>query len=354
MLSVSRDQVLAWRMHRQHLTVPGAGSAVELARQLCGIQAQVMSAAAQAIAARQRDPDPGELDRALWVDRTLVRCWSARGTLHLHAADQAAAYGAPLAAARSWTRPSVLRGHGVTLDEITAIIDAIAEVLPGKILTREELTQAVVDHTGWAHLADVLRSGWGFALKPASWLGLLCHGPPHGSRVRFTSPRTWLPGWRTVPVESAGPQLLRCYLGSFGPATLADFTQWLFRNPTASLAKGWLADLGDEVAEIEVDGTRSYALAASLDELTSVPLNDQVRLLPAFDQYVLAVNRDLIPAEHRGKVSRTAGWISPVVLYRGRVAGVWTFQDGTVDMTPFEPVPGDLLATEIKRLYPRS
>ena len=41
MLSLSRDQVLAWRMRRQHLTEPGSASAVELARLLCGIQAQV-------------------------------------------------------------------------------------------------------------------------------------------------------------------------------------------------------------------------------------------------------------------------------------------------------------------------
>jgi hypothetical protein len=354
MLSLSRDQVLAWRMRRQHLAEPGSASAVELARLLCGIQAQVPSAAALAIAVRQRVPDPGEVDRALREDRTLVRCWSVRGTLHLHAADDAAAYGAALAAVRSWERPSVLKGHGVTLGEITAVIDAIAETLPGRVLTREELTQAVLEHTGSIHLADVLRSGWGFALKPASWLGLLCHGPSEGGRVTFTSPATWLPSWRPVAAERAGPQLLRSYLASFGPATLADFGQWLFRGAKASLLKGWFAEVRDEVTEVEVDGSRGFALTADVDELAGTPPNDQVRLLPAFDQYVIAVNRDLIPAAHRHEVSRTAGWISPVVLYRGRVAGVWTVEKGTVDVTPFEPIPQDLLATEIARRHPPS
>jgi hypothetical protein len=41
----------------------------------------------------------------------------------------------------------VLRGHGVNLAEITAITEAIAEVLPGRVLTREELTDAVLEHT---------------------------------------------------------------------------------------------------------------------------------------------------------------------------------------------------------------
>ncbi|HEV2782990.1 MAG TPA: crosslink repair DNA glycosylase YcaQ family protein [Actinophytocola sp.] len=97
MLTLRRDQVLAWRMGRQHLAEPGTASAVELARVLCGVQAQVQSAAEQAIAVRQARPRAGEVDMALREDRTLVRCWSVRGTLHLHAADDAAAYGAALA-----------------------------------------------------------------------------------------------------------------------------------------------------------------------------------------------------------------------------------------------------------------
>ena len=226
MVSIGLDRVLAWRMARQHLAAPGKATAVELARTLCGVQAQVQSSAEQAIAVRQARPRPGEVDKALRDKRTLVRCWSVRGTLHLHAADDAALYGAAMAAVRSWERPSVLRANGVTLAEITAIIEAIAEVLPGRVLTREELTEAVLEHTGSPHLGELLRSGWGFALKPASWLGLLCHGPSDGNRVTFTSPATWLPSWRAATADEAGPYLLRAYLGAYGPATLEDFGQW--------------------------------------------------------------------------------------------------------------------------------
>src|SRR5690349_14420240 len=127
-ISVGRDQVLAWRMHRQYLTEPSDAGAVQIARRLCGVQAQVPSAAEQAVAIRQSRPVSGEIGRALAEERTLVRCWSVRGTLHLHAADEAARYGAAVAAARSWERPSVLRGHGVTLAELTAITDAIGEI----------------------------------------------------------------------------------------------------------------------------------------------------------------------------------------------------------------------------------
>lgn len=245
----------------------------------------------------------------------------------------------------------MLRGHGITLTEINGIIEAIADVLPGRILTREELTEAVLEHTGSPHLAEILRSGWGFALKPASWLGLLCHGPSNGNRITFTSPATWLPGWRPVTADEAGPRLLRSYLAAYGPATLDDFGQWLFRGVAkVSLLRGWLAAVRDELSEVDVEGVRALARTADLDSLRDTTRSTLVRLLPAFDQYVIAVNRDLIPAEHRAEVSRTAGWISPVVLYGGRIAGVWNLDNGRVSVDPFEKIPRRALNAEIDRL----
>ncbi|MEO3827811.1 crosslink repair DNA glycosylase YcaQ family protein [Actinomadura sp. B10D3] len=87
-------------------------------------------------------------------------------------------------------------------------------------LTREELTRAVVDRTGSQHLADVLGSGWGTLLKPLAWWGVLCYGPPQGSKVTFTSPARWLPGWAGLPaVEDAARTVIHACLGAHGPAT---------------------------------------------------------------------------------------------------------------------------------------
>ncbi|HEU5470323.1 MAG TPA: crosslink repair DNA glycosylase YcaQ family protein [Actinophytocola sp.] len=99
-------------------------------------------------------------------------------------------------------------------------------------------------------------------------------------------------------------------------------------------------------AEVDVGGFRAYARNADLDELRATEPNRLVRLLPAF-QYVIAVNRALIPAEHRARVGRTAGWISPVVLSGGRIAGVWTAEHGRVRVEPFEDIPARALAAEI-------
>lgn len=350
------QQVLAWRMRRHYLGGPAdnlggpADNAVQVAHRLCGVQAQVASAAALAVSIRLGRPAAEEIDTALRVDRTLVRMWAARGTLHVLTPQQAARQTAVLASLRNWERPVWLRGFGVTRAEMDALLAGIAEILPGRTLAREELVAELVDRIGSRHLADALRSGWGSMLKPAAYSGLVCHGPPDGGRVTFTSPSGWLPSWRPVAADEAGPALVRDYLGAYGPATRDDFAQWLYRGIKVSLTRGWFTALGNEVATVEVDGAAAAMLAEHVAELADTPPARGVRLLGAFDQYVIAVNRSLIPAEHRAKVSRAAGWISPVVLHQGRIAGVWSLDGARLVVEPFGRVPRRSLTSEARRV----
>lgn len=60
-----------------------------------------------------------------------------------------------------------------------------------------------------------------------------------------------------------------------------------------------MAAARDEVSEVDVDGVPSLARTEDVEELRATKPNSLVRLLPGFDQYVIAVNRDLILAAHR-------------------------------------------------------
>jgi hypothetical protein len=97
--------VLAWRLRRQFLLRDADSAAPDVVRRLAGVQAQVMSAAEQAVAVRTPAPAPGALAQGL-VSGELVRTWAMRGTLHVLAADELATYLAPLAAARTWEKGS--------------------------------------------------------------------------------------------------------------------------------------------------------------------------------------------------------------------------------------------------------
>jgi hypothetical protein len=73
-------------------------------------------------------------------------------------------------------------------------------------------------------------------------------------------------------------------------------------------------------------------------------------MLPGFDPYLMGyASRDhLVDRAHAAKVSRTAGWISAVVLVDGRVAATWTHSvvNSTLRITvaPFQRLARDVLA----------
>lgn len=290
--------------------------------------------------------------------REVVKTWVMRGTLHLVAAEHVAAYLSLMAAARTWEKPAWQRTFGVTPTEMTALGEAVDDVLADRVLTRQELTEALVADGRFAALETQLTSGWGMVLKPLAWTGKLCHGPNQGNRVTFASPRDRVPGWTgTIEPEEAARTVIPAYLGAHGPATPETFDAWLTRNAhRKTVVRGWFASLGEELTKVEVDGTTSYMRAEDVDALASAGPSEEVRLLAGFDQYVLGPGTSdtrVLPAERRKAVSRTSGWITPVVVHRGRVAGVWGITDGTVDVQLFSEspeVPKDALEAEVGHL----
>lgn len=330
---VTREQVLAWRARRHLLAPRGDLGAVDVVRRLCGAQAQVVSSAVHAVAARQERPRPGEVAEALRA-RRLVRTWAARGTLHLLPADTAPAHLALVAAARTWEKGAWQRAFLGAAD-LARLHDAVAEALVGRELTRAELVEEVARRTGDAGLAEQVRSGWAAVLKPLAWQGLLCQADSRGTEVTFARPEDLVPGWGPLPdVEEAAAVVVPAWLGAHGPGGPAELDAWLTRGATGrARVRAWFAGLGDALADVVVEGRVLQVRAADLDDLLAAGWPEPtVRLLPGFDAWLLGpgtVDTLVLDAARRPAVSRAGGWVAPVVVLDGRVAGTWA-ADGEV------------------------
>ncbi len=93
MVQLTWTQVANWRAARAFLGKRAdATQMLAVASQVCGIQAQVMSAAALSLWARVQNLKPDDVEMALWQDRTLVKTWAMRGTLRLLVADDLPLY----------------------------------------------------------------------------------------------------------------------------------------------------------------------------------------------------------------------------------------------------------------------
>src|SRR6266545_652766 len=83
-LELAWDQVVGWRLRRHHLDerAPG-GDLLAVVAEIAGLHAQIMSSAELTLWARVEGLDRGAVRDALWRDRSLVKTWTMRGTLHL-------------------------------------------------------------------------------------------------------------------------------------------------------------------------------------------------------------------------------------------------------------------------------
>ena len=142
--------------------------------------------------------------------------------------------------------------------------------------------------------------------------------------MRFTHPQTWLGAGDAVGPDAAVEELTRRYLSAYGPAAREDLGRWWGVSPAQ--AGRMLKRLGDGAVEVDVGARRGHMLAADAQAADALEPASSVRLLPAFDPYVVGSVRtdtDVLAAEHRARVHRPQGWISAVLVVDGRIEGVW-------------------------------
>lgn len=334
-------------MRRHRLVERVAPDALlDVAGELCGLHAQVASAAELTAWTRIDGLEQGAVEAALWEREELVKTWAQRGTLHLLPTRDVPVWHAAMSTYAHFLKGAWVRSFGfASADEVEELIAAIGAVLQEQgPLTREELAIAVAERTGDDSYRERLREGFGAALKPAAFRGLLAFAPNSGQNVRFRTP----PETKQRPSQDDGvAEATRRYLAAYGPARREDLSRW-WGSPALSPAQAQkrIEALGDEVTQVDVEGAKAYVLTSDVEELHHAEPPEAARLLPMFDQYVVGSNRgveQLLPQRRKDAVFRQAGWISPTVVVDGAIAGVWSHErkgpDLVVEVEPFARLP---------------
>ncbi|MFI0241165.1 winged helix DNA-binding domain-containing protein [Streptomyces sp. NPDC016845] len=319
----------ARRMRRQGLLtpLPGSPTAVpDLAATMLGAHAQVLSAAELSLGLRIEGATRADVRGALWQERSLVKTYGPRGTVHLLAAADAAMWTGALSSVPGVGQPT--RDARLTTEQTEAVVTAVGDALSGAELTATELTEAVVARTGpWA--GDLVMPAfqgmwprWRQAMHTAAHRGVLAFGPNRGRQVTYTNP-----GVTPMRREDALATLVRRYLYAYGPAAPRHFAKWMAAPP------GWANALFAELAEdrriepVEFEGAGQAWVAAGDGDFPEPDTErGEVRLLPYFDAFGIASHpRELLfpgRAFERALARGQAGNY-PLLLVGGAVAGVW-------------------------------
>jgi hypothetical protein len=306
------ESVLAWRVERQHLA-KRAADPLQVVSDICGVHAQVLSSAQLTLNARVEDPP--DVETLLWEDKSLVKTWAMRGTLHLLRTDELPLYvGAQSGLKPRYELKSWLKHFELTEKDMQTILTGVPAALRDGPLDRAQLAERV--HPG-------LGRGYGDLLKPLAFRGEIVVSD--GARFALPEP------FERMDTETATRELARRFLTRYGPATREELAKWFGASSPAAPGR-WIKAL--DVVETEF----GYMNEQDAEACEAAQPSGVVRLLPAFDQYVVAAPRDTRASTQPERIYRPGGWFSPVLLVDGVMAGVWARDGDTVTIEPFEDV----------------
>lgn len=341
---VTAAQAVAFRVAAHNLGARLPGGWLAEATTLSPLQDTAPPAGAGlSLAARVDDLVPSELERALFVNRTLVRMHSLRGVPHLVARPDGVVFGPGAIGSDEESLRDQLLGDWLAIEssqwaarEALAVVAGVfsATLADGEARTADELCAALR-----RHIPPTLEPWCGTCrahhvphqlFRLAGTAGAFCYGRPVRHEPGVVSLDEWLGGPLGGGVDSARVELARRFLAAFGPATPEHLAAWAgigLRD-----ARERFARLTLETMEVDLDGHTAWARDEDIAALQSSPPPRGLRLLPAEDPFLAQRDRaTLLPdPRHRAQV-----WEAPVrpgvVLWQGWPVATW--QAGTGDRT---------------------
>jgi len=316
------------RLLNQRIASPAQNAPSDVVASLAGIQAQDYSGALWAIALRLPDATEASIKRAI-ADRTIIRTWAMRGTLHFVAASDARwilELLAPRMIAKSLSRNRQLELTGAIFVRIEKIL--VKALQGGRNLTRDaayQLLERARISTSGQHGIHIL---WHLAQQR-----VICFGTHAEKQPTFVLLDEWLPPIKKRESDEALPELARRYFSSHGPATLRDFAWW--SGLKVSDAKAGLEMISPHVVQHTVGGVVYWM---SRDTQATRQVAATVNLLPSFDQFLIGYKDRSASLEprHADKITPGGnGMMMQAVLNHGRVVGTWrrAFEKNTVAVT---------------------
>ena len=317
-----------YRLYNQQITQEKCGLPSQVVTWFGAMQAQYYASIKWAVGLRCYGATNTIIEQAI-VNKTIVRTWLMRGTLHVVAASDVRwilALLGPRIIANSNRRYQQLELDNATF---TQSYEILTEVLQdGKQMSRAELMLVLEE----ANISPTGQRGY-HILRRAGLEGLVCFGPIQDKQETFVLLDEWTPHSQNMKRDEALGELAGRYFGSHGPATLQDFVWW--SGLKVADARTGLDVVKSRLYQ-ETIGGQTYWLPQN-NSILKGP-SPTVYLLPAFDEYFLGYKaRDaVLDAKYDKQTVSSNGVFRPMIVIDGQIVGVWkrTYKKGSVIITP--------------------
>jgi hypothetical protein len=317
------------RLYNQHISRATFEKPSDVVAWFGAVQAQDYVGALWAIGLRMRQATESSIEQAI-ADKTLVRTWPMRGTLHfVAAADSRWMLELLMPRVAATTLQRLELHYELDNKTISRSKDLVVRALQGGRQLRRDaiyklLEAARIPTAGGRGLHILWRLAHDYTV---------CFGTREGKHPTFTLLDEWAPDAKRMERDAALAELARRYFTSHGPAALPDFIWWsgLKTNDAKTaveLAKPHLVQ--------EMIANQPYWLAPSAKIIKAD--SRAAYLLPSYDEYTVAYkDRSAVLApKYANLASSRNGIFSPIIVIDSQVVGTWkrTVKKDGVRITP--------------------
>ncbi|WP_128860103.1 winged helix DNA-binding domain-containing protein [Methanocella paludicola] len=343
---IAVDQALAFRLDGHYLARRSPPGSMLRAAGACGIQNTPPGSAALSLHARVEGLTPGDVERALDIDKTLMQTFSLRGAAYVSPTADAAVFTRGVLPGDEDSMRFFIRGAGPAFDKagmsaaeaVRLTSDAVLEVLDGRALPKSELAVELADRVaerlspgqleawrspgGYAPRQPLGEAIVRFCLYVNALEGSFCFVTRRNA-AHFVRTDQWL----GAPLSEADPQearagLARRYISCYGPSTPEHFSEWVGIS-LAGASNAW-EPMAKELVEVDFEGRKAWIREPDLPRLMSPREPEGTRFLPPHDPYLQMRDRaTLIPDKGLRRLIWRAVGNPGIVLYKGRPVAMW-------------------------------
>jgi len=324
MFNIELDKINSYLAQKQHLTdETRSGDIIKVVRDVGGLHATSPTTPYLSLFARMREFEKQDLEKELYIKRTLGKIRYVRTTVYILPRDfipTAFAATRTMAEPKSETYSKFL---GISENEYREASKRIMELLKGQ---GGKTTKSIKEELGPN-------------LNISPIVNLMCD---QGLLIRGTPEKGWKSNLHTyhllneyfpdvrldeVSEADARGRVVEEYISSFGPVTETDISWWT--GFSKSQVRQIINDLKDKVAYIETATANKTHLISSkqIDPLMSVKQTKKAvaTLLPGLDPYLMGYKeRDrYLDSKNYNYIFDRAGNAASTILLNGETAGVW-------------------------------
>lgn len=304
---MDRDEVLSRRLATQRLTGPAADTPTEVVRELLCVQAQDPALAKAMLALRCTPASVGQVVAAV-ASGEIVRTHVLRPTWHYVAAEDLVwLLGLTSAKVES---AMAARHRQLHLDEpvIGRAATVLHETLAGRrFAPRATLGRALAEAGILAAGQALFGQQVGHLLLLGELRGQLCSAPTAATEHHYALVDEVVAPTRVRTRREAITELVGRFIAGHGPVAVTDLQRWT--RLTLAEVRGGLAELGNRVAAVSIDGIELWHVPTDLEATRP----QRAWLLSTFDEAFLTYKQVGFP--------RSPGHRSGDVAYRFAEAG---------------------------------